>query len=61
MRRRGIARALVAAAAEWAQSRGCREFGSDALLENEVSHAVHRRLGFQESERVVFFRKELSQ
>ena len=31
----------------------------DARLENEPSHAMHRSLGFSETERVVFFRKAL--
>jgi aminoglycoside 6'-N-acetyltransferase I len=59
-RRMGTARALVAAAERWAINRGCREFASDAALENETSHAMHRALGFQETERVVFFRKLLT-
>jgi aminoglycoside 6'-N-acetyltransferase I len=46
-RRMGTARALAAAAERWAISRGCREFASDAALENETSHAMHRALGFQ--------------
>ena len=58
-RRRGLARRLVAAVAEWAQSRGCREFASDAALDNRLSHAVHMSLGFVETERVVYFRKVL--
>lgn len=58
-RRRGVARALVGAVERWALDIGCREFASDALLENHVSHAVHRALGFEETERVVFFRRLL--
>ena len=58
-RQQGVARALVAAVERWALDAGCREFASDALLENQVSHAVHRALGFQETERVVFFRRPL--
>jgi aminoglycoside 6'-N-acetyltransferase I len=58
-RRKGIAAALVSAVCDWARSIGCHELASDALLENETSHAVHRALGFEETERVVFFRKEL--
>jgi aminoglycoside 6'-N-acetyltransferase I len=54
-RRAGIARALFTSAAEWARSRGCRELASDALLENTLSHAVHEKLGFRETERVVYF------
>ena len=55
----GIARALVTRAEQWASSVGCREFASDARLENAPSHAMHRSLGFGETERVVFFRKPL--
>jgi GNAT superfamily N-acetyltransferase len=58
-RRKGIAASLVGAVCHWARSAGCSELASDALLENEMSHAVHRALGFQETERVVFFRKPL--
>jgi aminoglycoside 6'-N-acetyltransferase I len=58
-RGRGIARELVAAIEAWGEERGCRELASDALLDNELSHAVHRALGFAETERVVYFRKAL--
>ena len=60
LRRKGIGAALVAAVCAWARRMGCRELASDALLENEGSHAVHRALGFEETERVVFFRKALA-
>jgi aminoglycoside 6'-N-acetyltransferase I len=59
-RRKGVATSLFATISRWAQSIGCKELASDALLENETSHALHRALGFQETERVVFFRKALS-
>lgn len=59
-RRRGVARALCAAAAAWGTARGCAAFASDAPLENAASHALHRALGFDETERVVFFRKPLA-
>jgi aminoglycoside 6'-N-acetyltransferase I len=59
-RRAGVARALVAVACEWAAERACGEIASDALLANDESHAVHRALGFAETERVVFFRKPLA-
>lgn len=58
-RRKGVAAALVAAVAEWGLRAGCSELASDALLDNEISHALHRALGFSETERVVYFRKEL--
>src|ERR1700751_1145196 len=45
-RRMGIGRRLVDAAAGWGGERGCREFASDALLDNVDSQAFHRSLGF---------------
>jgi aminoglycoside 6'-N-acetyltransferase I len=58
-RRKGVARALVALVEQWALGSGCREFASDASIENQLSHIVYRALGFQETERVVFFRRLL--
>jgi len=58
-RRKGVARALVAEVSRWARASGCSELASDAALANAASHAVHRALGFEETERVVFFRKQL--
>ena len=59
-RRCGYGRALVAAAEEWARSKGYREMASDAQLENHVSHAAHRQAGYEEVDRVVQFRKSLT-
>ena len=59
VRRQGIARTLVGAVEEWGRKMDCREFASDALLENSDSHSMHRALGFEETERVVYFRKDL--
>ncbi|MDB5858315.1 MAG: Aminoglycoside N(6)-acetyltransferase type 1 [Ramlibacter sp.] len=58
-RRHGVARALVACTEQWAREQGCSEFASDALLQNTASHAMHGALGFDETERVVYFRKRL--
>jgi aminoglycoside 6'-N-acetyltransferase I len=58
-RRMGVGRALVAAAERWARARGCTEFASDALIDNQVSAAAHRALGFQETVRIRCFRKPL--
>lgn len=41
--------ALVSAVCVWARGVGCSEPASDALLESESSHAVHRALGFEEN------------
>jgi aminoglycoside 6'-N-acetyltransferase I len=59
-RKQGIAAMLVKTAEQWVMAKGCIEMASDALLENTVSHAMHQALGFQEAERVVYFRKLLS-
>jgi aminoglycoside 6'-N-acetyltransferase I len=59
-RRRGVGRALIEAAEKWARSVGCKEFGSDALLENTMGQTMHHALGFEETERVVYFRKKLT-
>jgi aminoglycoside 6'-N-acetyltransferase I len=59
-RHQGIGRSLVAMAERWARANGCSEMASDALIGNEGSHAMHRALGFVETERVVYFRKELA-
>jgi len=56
-RRRGIARQLFDAIADWAKARGCHELASDALLENVGSQRAHLALGFRETDRVVYFTK----
>lgn len=56
-RRRGVARAMIAAVEDWARRQGLSELASDALLDNAQSHAMHQALGFGETERVVYFRK----
>ena len=58
-RRRGVGSALVEAAAEWGRTRGCTEFGSDAALDDAVSAAAHRALGFAETGRIRCFRRPL--
>jgi aminoglycoside 6'-N-acetyltransferase I len=58
-RKQGIARRLFEDVIEWAIKQGCRELASDSLLENSSAHAAHLALGFEETERVVYFRKRL--
>ena len=60
-RRRGVARALVAEVAAWARSLGCSELASDTPIENLASQVTHARLGFVETERVVYFKIPLNQ
>lgn len=59
-RGRGVARALCDEAGRWGLSQGCLEFASDVYIDDLDSLAAHRGLGFQETERVVYFRKLLA-
>ena len=58
-RRRGLARLLCKALESWAKEKGCREFASDVLLHNEVGQRLHEGLGFSETDRVVYYKKQL--
>ena len=58
-RRSGHGRRLLEAAEAWARDMGYSEMGSDALIDNVVSHEAHRRSGYAEVERVVMFRKSI--
>jgi len=56
----GVASKLVALCEDWARGNGCQEFLSDCLLDNVDSFEFHLKLGFIETERCIFFRKEVS-
>lgn len=58
-RKAGVARRLADAVADWGRAKGCAEYASNALIDNMDSHAFHAAIGFEETERVVFFRKAL--
>ena len=58
-RRAGIGHALITLAEQWARARGYQELGSDAEIGNTVSLRSHAAWGFEETERVVMFRKRL--
>jgi aminoglycoside 6'-N-acetyltransferase I len=58
-RGRGVGAALMAAAGEWGRARQCTELASDTPLTNEASIAAHKAIGFEETERLVCFRKSL--
>lgn len=59
-RRSGVGRALVQAVEDWTRAQGCTELASDALIGNTASHAAHASYGFEETERVVYFRKPVA-
>jgi aminoglycoside 6'-N-acetyltransferase I len=58
-RRHGVGRALMSAAEQWARERGCHEFASDTELDNSLSAAAHRALGFEDAGAIRCFRKDL--
>jgi aminoglycoside 6'-N-acetyltransferase I len=59
VRRQGVGRALIAASEQWGREQGCTEFGSDALIDNDVSAAAHQALGFVETVQIRCFKKNL--
>jgi aminoglycoside 6'-N-acetyltransferase I len=59
-RRRGVARHLCNAIEKWAAENGCSEFASDTELDNLASQRMHVALGFQETERVVYYRRPIA-
>ena len=50
---------MLAAVESWAVAQGCREMASDAELANETSRKAHLGLGYEETSRLVHFRKPL--
>jgi len=58
-RGQGIAKALVSYLEKKARMAGFTEFGSDVELSNYPSQLMHERLGFEQTEKVIFYRKVL--
>lgn len=59
VRRKGIGELLIASAEEWSRLQGCSEIASDAEIENHLSIDVQKKLGFEETARIVTFRRSL--
>lgn len=59
LRRRGVGRALLAAAEAWAVQQGFSEIGSDVEVDNTPSLEAHAALGYTPTLRVQYFRKIL--
>ena len=58
-RNQGIARTLCEECEAWAKEQGCTEFASDCELTNTESLRFHMRLGFQEENRIICFKKTI--
>ena len=61
LRRRRIGAALIRFIEAFLTERGYRELGSDTQIDNLASQAAHIGWGFSETERVVYYRKDLTQ
>ena len=59
LQKQGIGRLLVKKAEEWASSLSLKELASDTRIESEHSIHAHKSWGFQETERSVYFKKDL--
>jgi len=60
MRRHSVGARLIAYVEAFLTARGFSELGSDTPIENHGSQIAHRGWGFEETERVVYFRKRFS-
>lgn len=58
-RNQGFAKQLLNYCEQWAKEKGCCEFASDCELDNEVSRRFHKKLGFDEANRIICFTKKI--
>lgn len=59
LRGTGVARQLLEMAQDWCRSQGCTEIATDAELDNASAQQFHERMGFEETYRIVEYRKRL--
>ena len=59
-RGRGFSKQLMAVAEDWMKAKGCTEMGSDSDLDNESAIRFHQANGFEETFRIVQFKKKLT-
>jgi aminoglycoside 6'-N-acetyltransferase I len=58
-RGRKIAKELLRSGEQWAKTKGCTQMGSDIEQDNDVSYEFHKKVGFQEANRLICFIKEI--
>jgi len=58
-RKKGVAKELLNACQDYVKQRGCIEFASDCELDNEESLNFHMKMGFEEANRIICFKKRL--
>ena len=59
-RGRGISRLLLQEAENWFRLKGCTEMATDSDLANTSAQEFHRQMGFEETFRIVQFRRPLN-
>jgi aminoglycoside 6'-N-acetyltransferase I len=58
-RKMGIARKLFAEGEKWIKENGCKQIGSDAYINNNLSYDFHTSVGFKEAGKLVAFIKDI--
>ncbi|WMM24734.1 GNAT family N-acetyltransferase [Tissierella sp. MB52-C2] len=58
-RKKGFGKKLLYQCEIWARNQGCKEFGSDCELDNLDSLKFHLSSNFEESNRIICFKKNL--
>lgn len=58
-RNKGYAKKIVQEGIKWGKANGCKEFASDCEEENTQSIEFHKKIGFEEVNRVVCFTKKI--
>lgn len=56
---KGISSIMMDKVKEWAKNNQCTELASDAEIDNEASHQFHKKVGFEETYRVVEYKMKL--
>ena len=58
-RKKGYAKELLTECEKWAKGKGCIEFASDCEIDNTDSLEFHIAMGFEETNRIICFKKKL--
>lgn len=58
-RKQGIAKSLIKYSEKWFLDNNCTQMASDAELHNKTSEKFHKKIGFEEVNRVICFLKDI--
>jgi aminoglycoside 6'-N-acetyltransferase I len=58
-RGKGISKLLLQSAEDWCRAQECQEIATDAELDNVAAQRFHEHMGFEETYRIVEYRKTL--